>query len=124
MIVNTEWRANRKTLLKLYRLLIRLKLDYDNFIYQSRKLYLKILNPIYHGDLRLIHGAFKTSPVESQYAEANVTPANIRSNKLALQYYVKLKSCPSEYDGAFHPKYRELFERAIKPFGLRMETMK
>ena len=84
---------------------------------------------IYHGGLRLVLGAFKTCPVESLYAEANKALANIRSNKLALQYYVKLKSCPSNpaYDVAFHPKYRELFERserAIKPFDLQIETIK
>ena len=101
-----------------------MKLYYGNFIYQSaRKTYLKILDPIYHGGLRLVLGAFKTSPFESPYAEANEAQPNIRSNKLALPCYVKSKSSPSDpaYDGAFHPKYRELFkrnERAIKPFGL------
>ena len=123
-IVRTEYGADRKTLLKLYRSLIRSKLDYGNFIYQStRKTYQKIINQTYHGGLRLVLGAFKTSPVESLYAEAN--EALIRSNKLALQYYVKLKSCPS--NPAFHSKYRELFERserAIKPFSLRMERIK
>ena len=106
MIAHTEWGADRNTLLKLYRSLIRSKLDHGNFIYQSaRKTYLKILNPIYYGGLRLVLGAFKISPVKSQYTEANEAPANIRSNKLALQYFVKLKSCPSNpaYGGAFHP---------------------
>ena len=52
-------------------------------------------------------GAFRTSPVESLYAEANGAPANIRSNKLATQYYAKLKSCPSNpaYDVTFPPRY-------------------
>ena len=58
-------------------------------------------------------GAFRMSPVESLYAEANEAPANIRSNKLATQYYAKLKSCPSNpvYNVAFHPRYGELFEK-------------
>ena len=130
MIAHTELRADQKTPLKLYRSLIKSKLDYDNFKYQSgRKTYLKIHNAIYHEGLKLILGAFKTSPIESLYVEANEASANIRSNKLALQYYVKLKSCPSypAYDSTFHPKYRELFkrsERAIKPFGLQMKTIK
>ena len=113
-----------------YRSLIKSKLDYGNFIYQSaRKTYLKILNPISHRGLRLVLGTFKTSPLESLYAEAIDAPANIRSNKLVLQNHVKLKSCPSNpaYDGAFYLKYKELFkrsERAIKSFGLWMETIK
>ena len=92
VIAHTEWGADRGTLLKLYRSLIRSKLDYSSFIYQSaRRTYLKILNPICHGGLRLVLGAFRTSPVERLYAEANEAPANIRRNKLATQYYVKLK---------------------------------
>ena len=72
--------------------------------------------------------AFRTSPVECLYALANEAPANIRSNKLATQYYAKLKSCPtnSAYNVTFHPRYGELFEKrenAIKPFGLRMKSM-
>ena len=68
------------------------------------------------------------SPVESLYAEANEATANIRSNKLATQYYAKLKSCPSNpaYNATFHPRYGELFEKrekAIKPFGLWMKSM-
>ena len=129
VIAITEWGAVWKTLLKLYRSLTRLKLDYGNFIYQSaRKTYLKILNPIYHADLRLVLGGFKAFLFESN-AEGNKAPANIRSNKLAFQHYAKLNSRSSNpaYDGAFHPKYRELFkrsERAIKLFGLQMETIK
>ena len=112
-----------------YRSLIRSKLIYGSIIYRSaRKSYLKTLDPIYHGSLGLVLGAFKTSPAESLYTEANEAPANIRSHKLALQYYVKLKSCLTNpaHHKVFHPKYKELFqknEKAIKPFGLRMETI-
>ena len=65
------------------------------------------------------------SPVESLYAEAT---CNIRGNKLATQYYAKLKSCPSNpaYNTTFHRRYGELFEKrekAIKPFGLQMKSM-
>ena len=50
VIAHTEWGADRGTLLKLYRSLIRSKLDSSSFIYQSAKrTYLDILNPICHG---------------------------------------------------------------------------
>ena len=66
------------------------KLDYGSIIYRlAGKSYLKILDPIFHGGLRLVLGAFRTSPAESLYAEANEAPANIRSrHKLALQIKV------------------------------------
>ena len=86
VVAHKEWGADRNMLL-LNRSLIRSKLDYGSIIYRSaRKRYLKTLDPIYHGGLRLVLGAFRTSPAESLYAEANEAPTNIRSCKLALQY--------------------------------------
>ena len=113
VVAHKECRADQNMLLLLYRSLIRSKLDYGSIIYRSaRRSYLKTLNPIYHGGLRLVLGAFRTSPAVSLYAEANKAPANIRSYKLALQYYVKLKSCPTNpaHHKVFHPKYKELFQ--------------
>ena len=107
----------------------RSKLDYGSIIYRSaRKSYLKTLDPIYHGGLRLVLlEPLEHPPAESLYAEANEAPADIRSHKLALQYYVKLRSCPTNWaHQVFHPKYKELFqknEKAIKPFGLQIETI-
>ena len=76
----------------------------------------------------MVLGAFRTYSVKSLYAEADEAPENIRSNKLATQYYTKLKSCRSNpaYNAIFHPRYGELFEKrekAMKPFGLRVKSM-
>ena len=80
VVAHKEWGADQNTLLLLYRSLIRSKLDYGSIIYRSaRKGYLKTLDPIYHGGLRLVLGDFRTSPVENLYAEANEASANIRS---------------------------------------------
>lgn len=79
------------SLVKLYRALIRSKLDYGCFIYGlTLKSYLKILATIHHAGLRLALGAFKTSPVESLYAETHEAPLKLTREKLALQYYLKL----------------------------------
>ena len=68
----TSWGADRTTLLKLYRSLVRSKLDYGCFIYGSaRKSYLQMLDPIHNQGLRLALGAFRTSPVASLYVEAD-----------------------------------------------------
>ena len=109
--------------------LVRSQLDYGSFIYRSaRKFYIKKLDPIHHEGLRLVLGAFKTSPVDSLYTKAHEAPLQLRSEKLALQYCIKLKSCPSNpaYDCIFQSKYKQQFEqkeRTIKPFGLRMEPI-
>ena len=129
VVAHTDWGADTKTLLKLYRTLIRSKIDYANFIYQSaRKSYLKTLKSIQHAGLRLALGAFPTSPVESLYIEANENPPELRRNNLGFKYYTKLKANPSNpaYNSTFNPNCKDLFlqyENKIKTFGLRMESI-
>ena len=82
MLEHTDWGANRKVLLRLYRSLIRSKLDYDSIVYGSaRKSHLKMLDSVHHQGLRLALGAFRTSPVESLLAEANEPSLESRREK-------------------------------------------
>ena len=87
---------------------------------------LKKLDSIRYKGSRLILGAFITSPIDNQYAEANEVPLQLRCEKLVLQYYTKLKSYPSNpaHDCTFNPKYNQCFEKkekSIKHFSLRTE---
>ena len=71
-ITNTDWSADKKTLIKLYRSEIWLKLDYGCSIYgAARKSYLQELETIHHQGLHIALGAFTTSLIESLYIEAN-----------------------------------------------------
>ena len=89
--LNTSWGADRTTLLKLYRSLVRSKLDYGCIIYGSaRKSYLQMLDPIHNQGLRLALGAFRTSPVASLYVEADEPLLYSRREKLSLQYAIRL----------------------------------
>ena len=129
VVAHTDWGADKSTLLKLYKSLVRSKLDYGCFIYGSaRKSYLRCLDSIHHLGLRLALGALRTSPVESLYVEANEAPLSLRREKLALQYFTKLQSCPSNpaFECTINPKYKELFARkesAIPSFGIRMQSV-
>ena len=129
VVAHTDWGADKLTLLKLYRSLVRSKLDYGCFIYGSaRKSYLRCLDSIHHLGLRLALGALGTSPVESLYVEANEAPLSLRRERLALQYYTKLQSCPSNpaFECTIDPKYKELFARkesAIPSFGIRIQSI-
>ena len=129
VVAHTDWGADKSTLLKLYKSLVRSKLDYGCFIYGSaRKSYLRCLDSIHHLGLRLALGALRTSPVESLYVEANEAPLSLRREKLALQYYTKLQSCPSNpaFDCTIYPKYKECFARkelAIPTFGIRVQSI-
>ena len=104
-------------------------MDYGSIVYGSaRKSYLKSLDTIHHQGLRLALGAFRTSPVESLYAESNEPSLYIRREKLFLQYVTKLAANPrnSAYDCVFNPKYERFYNNkptAIKPLGLRIQPL-
>ena len=109
VLSRTEWGADQTTLLKLYRSLVRSKLDYGCIVYGSAsKVALAKLDPVHNQGLRLSLGAFRSSPVESSYVEAHEPPLEIRREKLALQYILKLKANPGNpaYAVVFNPKYQ------------------
>ena len=124
VLSRTEWGADRTTLLKLYRSLVRSKLDYGCIVYGSAsKTALVKLDPVHNQGLRLSLGAFRSSPVESLYVEAHEPPLEIRREKLALQYAIKLKGNPRNpaYDVVFNPKYQNLYankDSATDSFGI------
>ena len=75
--------------------------------------------------MRLALGAFRTSPVESLYAEANEHSLYVRRDKLSLQFVTKLAANPlnSAFSCVFNPRYERFYNnkpRAIKPLGLRI----
>ena len=124
VVGHTDWGADKSTLLKLYRTLVRSKLDYGCAVYGSTKNYiLKLLDPIHHQGLRIALGAFRTSPVQSLYAEAGEPSLRHRRLKLSLNYFLKLKSLPENpcHHVINNPPPSELFERTktIPPFGTR-----
>ena len=116
-------------MLKLYRSLVRSKLDYGCIVYGSAsKTALAKLDPVHNQGLRLSLGAFRSSPVESLYVEAHEPPLEIRRDKLALQYVLKLKANPENpaYDVVFNPKHKELYkdkESATDSFGIHCKKL-
>ncbi|GFR26404.1 putative RNA-directed DNA polymerase from transposon BS [Trichonephila clavata] len=96
VLANTRWGADRTSLLRLYRALIRSKLDYGSVVYSSAcKFLLKILDPVHHQGLRLCLGAFRTSPVESLYAEAYEPPLDLRRKLRFIIYTDSLSALQS-----------------------------
>ena len=66
VVSNTDWGGDRTDLLRLYRALVRSKLDYGYLIYGAAcKSYISLLDPIQNQGLRLSLGAFRTSPAQS-----------------------------------------------------------
>ena len=58
VIGNTEWTADRNVVLRLYRSLVRTKLDYGCIVHGS---HLQMLDPEQNQGLRPCFGAFRTS---------------------------------------------------------------
>ena len=126
VIAHTDWGADSTTLLKLYRSVVRSKLDYGCIVYGSaRESYLQGLDRVQNAALRVCLGAYRTSPISSLHVEANELPLHLRRQKLALQYVIKLKCNPNNpaFASVFQPNFKPLFEakpHTIPTLGLRI----
>ena len=125
-VSRTSYGADRSTLLLLYRTLMRSKLDYACFIYdsvcESTK---KSLDTIHHTSLRVATGAFRTSPTSSLLVEAHEPPLALRRQILGMRYALKLRQlpCHSAYPYVFSEDILAIFESTSErsvPFCLRM----
>ena len=133
VLSHTDWGADRTVLLQLYRSLIRSKLDYGSIVYGSaRPSYISSLDTVHHQGLRLALGAFRTSPVQSLYVEAEEPSLYLRREKLALQYAIRIAANPSNpvHKVSFPPyiseKVVQLYEskpKVIRSFGLRVAPL-
>ena len=113
VVAHTDWGADKKILLNLYRTIVRSKLDYGCIVYGSaRPSYLKTLDTIHHQGIRLALGAFRTSPAESLLVEANEPSLKDRREKLSLQFGIKLKSnrLNPTYNTVFRPNFFSLLK--------------
>jgi hypothetical protein len=128
MISSTDWGADSATLLKLYRSIIRWKLDYGCTVYGSaRKSHLNALDRVLNRALRIWLGAFRMSPIASLHAEAGEMPLNLRREELTLHYVLRIESNPSNptYDCIFKPTLKSTFydkPSVISPLSHRIQT--
>ena len=89
------WGSDRATLLRLYRTIIRPRLDYGCEIYQSAKPYLlKKLDAVHHQGLRIASGAYRSSPTVSLCAETGELPLSKRRELLAGLLYIRFHRDP------------------------------
>ena len=129
VLSSINWGSDRDCLLRVYRSVIRSKLDYAGIIYGSaRPSVLRHLDTVHHQALRLCIGAFRTSPVQSLYVVANEPSLKHRRSYLSLNHYVKLlgnRNNPYRSSIA-QPRLGNFFQArpsAVPTFGLRMEKL-
>jgi len=125
IVSRLRWGAEKETLLRLYRSLIRPKLDYGCHVYASAKPdVLQRLNPIHNTALRLCTGAFRSSPIASLYVEAGEMSLEHRRAKLTLQHYSRLGRLADSptYNTVHDRRMVPIYERrqnTPRPFGIR-----
>ncbi|XP_057337661.1 uncharacterized protein LOC130675812 [Microplitis mediator] len=120
-----QWGSSTKALLRIYRSVIRSKLDYGAIVYDSaNKFLLQTLQTIPNTACRLCLGAFKTSPTNSLLIEAGELPLNIRRMELCLKYTAAISSTPN--NPAYHSATKQLmsnkYQECTTPKPLRIRT--
>ena len=128
-VSRTRYGADRSTLMLLYRSIIRSKLDYACFVYDSASEASKrTLDTVHHHSLRVVTGAFRTSPTSSLLVEADEPPLLLRRQILGMRYALKLRQFPDHpaYSYAFSSELLSLFEGTAsryKPFCSRTKDL-
>ena len=87
-----NWGADTISISRIYRSLILPKLDYGSFLYSTAApTYLKMLDRIQYGAIRIILGALKRTRVDCLEAEANI-PLVYRRTQLLIRYIIRILS--------------------------------
>ncbi len=100
--------ADRRSLLQLYRSLVRSRLDYRCIVYGLASNSVKgCLNAIHHTGIRIATGAFRTSFIPSLLVEADEAPLALRHQELSMRFSYKLAQDPA------NPAYAVVFSQQL-----------
>ncbi|GBN44912.1 Glutamyl aminopeptidase [Araneus ventricosus] len=100
VLSNTSWGADKVLSVRIYRYLVRSKLDYGAPVYGSAaKSTLKILVSVHHQGLRIATGAFRTTPIHSLHVISGEPSLELGRHRLSLSTFYKIKS------NEFHPQH-------------------
>lgn len=126
VLSHRSWGADRETLHRIYVSVVRSRLDYGCIVYGSARLsVLRKLDPVHHAGLRLVLGAFRTSPVESLYVECNEWSLQRRRFYASALYALRLRGYPQHpaLPSVQNTRFRQLFinkPSVVPPFSLRI----
>ena len=89
---HTTWGSDRKMLTRLYNSLVQSKLDYGCQAYGSAApRLLKSLDAVRNKGLRLISGAFRSSPITSLHADLNMLPPDLNRIFVTFKWYLQMQ---------------------------------
>lgn len=112
-ISSKMWGADSTTLTKIYRSIIRSKLDYGAIIYNSAKRHIiKQLDAIQNNAVRIVLGAFYTNPVDSILCELGEPDLYRRRMYLTLSYAASVAAIPEKpvHRNVFANRFRNMFQ--------------
>ena len=89
-----DWGADQESILRIYKALVRSRIDYGAIVYCSAApSTLKTLEPIANEAMRLATGAFKSSPIASLQVLCNESSLDQRRQAMScLRYNFKMRS--------------------------------
>jgi ribonuclease HI len=97
VLSSISWGASKKVLRNFYIAYVRSKMDYASVIYNSAaRTILEKLDKLQNVALRLMLGAWKTSPILSMEVEAFIAPLSNRRQMLTAKKYLKLMNSPCD----------------------------
>lgn len=103
-IANHSWGAHMKSMITIYKMIIRSKIDYGAIAYSTASpTTLQRLDAIQNTALRLATGAFCTSPVTSIQNLTGEMPLSLRRKILAAKHIIKTANNEQ------HPLFEHLF---------------
>ena len=86
-----SWGADRKSLLRLYTMLLKPKLEYGSEVYTSAApSTLSKLDTIPNTAIRIATGAFKSSPIASLHTDSGILPIQYCRELKHLTYFMRL----------------------------------
>ena len=92
-LTTNDWGADQQSLMILYRMLLRSKIEYGYIVYSSAAAdVLRPLHSIISEALRIASGAFKSTPIQSLHIITNEMPTDLRIEHLTLKYFFKVRS--------------------------------
>lgn len=113
-LAHYQWGADSSSLLKIYRSIIRSRIDYALIAYStaSRSL-LKYISTIENAALRISLGAYRTSPADSLHHLASELPLLERAKLYSLRYAAKISENPTHpnYQLTISDRFKTLFQR-------------
>lgn len=93
VLAGSGWGVHQKHLRRLYIAIIRSRLDYGSFLYDtSAKTNLYKLEKVQNQAMRSIGGFIKSTPIHSMQSELFLQPLSIRRRYLACKFWLKSRA--------------------------------